>query len=128
MSRPATNLTATVIGASDPGALARFYAALLGWEIQSEERGVWARLRNPQGGPGLSFQLEKLHRHPVWPGNGSDQQMMMHVDIEVADLEEASAYASSLGARRADFQPQDNVVVCYDPDGHPFCLWLDSAD
>jgi catechol 2,3-dioxygenase-like lactoylglutathione lyase family enzyme len=128
VSRPATNLTATVIGASDPGALARFYAALLGWEIRSEDRGLWVSLRNPQGGPGLSFQLERLHRHPVWPGNGTDQQMMMHLDIEVADLEGACAYALSLGARKADFQPQDNVVVCYDPDGHPFDLWVDIAD
>lgn len=123
MSRPATNLTATVIGASDPGALARFYAALLGWEIRVEEPG-WVKLGNPEGGPGLSFQLEMLHRRPVWPGNGGDQQMMMHIDIEVTDLEEACEYAVSLGACKADYQPQDDVVVCYDPDGHPFCLWV----
>jgi hypothetical protein len=43
--------------------------------------------------------------------------MVMHLDIEVADLEEACAYALSLGARTADYQPQDDVVVCYDPAG-----------
>jgi hypothetical protein len=26
----------------------------------------------------------------------------------------------------ADYQPQDDVRVCLDPDGHPFCLWIDS--
>jgi predicted enzyme related to lactoylglutathione lyase len=121
--RPATNLTATVIGATDPRALARFYAELLGWKIQRAEQD-WATVRNPQGGPGLSFQSEPLHRRPVWPGNATDQQMMMHIDIEVEDLEEATAYALSLGAVKAEFQPQDDVVVCFDPDGHPFCLWI----
>jgi hypothetical protein len=24
----------------------------------------------------------------------------------------------------ADFQPQDDVRVLFDPDGHPFCLFL----
>ena len=123
MSRPATNLTATVIGASDPSALARFYGALLGWELEIEEP-EWVKLRNPQGGPTLSFQTEKLHRRPVWPGDGSDQQMMMHIDIEVADLAQAVDYAVTLGATKAEYQPQDDVVVCYDPDGHPFCLWI----
>jgi catechol 2,3-dioxygenase-like lactoylglutathione lyase family enzyme len=121
--RPATNLTATVIGATDPRALARFYAELLGWEIQREEQD-WVTLGAPQGGPGLSFQTEPLHRRPVWPGNASDQQQMMHVDIEVEDLQEATKFALSLGAVEAHFQPQDDTVVCFDPDGHPFCLWI----
>lgn len=127
MSRPATNLTATVIGASDPAALARFYAALLGWEIGREEPG-WVTVRSPQGGPGLSFQAEHLHKRPVWPGNATDQQMMMHLDVEVEDLEETGAYARSLGAVKAEFQPQDDTVVYFDPDGHPFCLWIVTED
>jgi hypothetical protein len=28
------------------------------------------------------------------------------------------------GATLADFQPQDDVSVCLDPAGHPFCLFL----
>jgi hypothetical protein len=34
------------------------------------------------------------------------------------------AHAVELGARQADFQPQDDVRVMLDPDGHPFCLYL----
>jgi hypothetical protein len=51
---------------------------------------------------------------------------MMHLDIEVGDLEAAVADAVALGARVADFQPQDNVRVLLDPAGHPFCLCLDN--
>ncbi|WP_307846552.1 VOC family protein [Actinospica durhamensis] len=125
MSRPRTNLTSTVIGTPDPSALARFYAALLGWEVRRDEPD-WATVRSADGGPGLSFQYEEHHHRPVWPGHGAaeEQQMMMHLDIEVEDLAAASVYAVGLGASVAEFQPQEGVLVHYDPDGHPFCLWV----
>jgi catechol 2,3-dioxygenase-like lactoylglutathione lyase family enzyme len=123
MSRPPVNLTATVIGSPTPRKLARFYAELLGWEIGADE-DEWTTVRSPEGGPGLSFQFEPYHRRPVWPGNQSDQQMMMHLDFQVEDLREASEHAVSLGAVVAHFQPQDDVIVHFDPDGHPFCLWI----
>ena len=121
-------LTATVLGTPDPGGLARFYAELLGWEVRRDEED-WATVRPPQGGPGLSFQAEEHHRRPVWPGHGhgDEQQMMMHLDIEVDDLAAASARAVKLGASVAEFQPQDDVIVHFDPTGHPFCLWITVA-
>ena len=123
MSHPSVQLTATVLGTPDPGRLARFYAELLGWEIRAEEED-WVALRDPKGGAGLSFQAEQLHRRPVWPGNTVDQQMMMHLDFEVEDLQAASAHALSLGASLAEYQPQSDTLVHYDPAGHPFCLWV----
>jgi Glyoxalase-like domain len=50
---------------------------------------------------------------------------MMHLDIQVNDLDAAIADAVGLGARVAEFQPQDNVRVLLDPAGHPFCLCRD---
>jgi catechol 2,3-dioxygenase-like lactoylglutathione lyase family enzyme len=123
MSRPSVKLTATVIGTPDPLRLARFYSELLGWEIGSVEED-WVAVRDPEGGAGLSFQAELLHRRPVWPGNKVDQQMMMHLDFQVEDLHAVSAHAVSLGATVAEFQPQDDVIVHFDPVGHPFCLWI----
>jgi catechol 2,3-dioxygenase-like lactoylglutathione lyase family enzyme len=128
MSRPSVKLTATVIGTPAPRKLARFYAELLGWEIGTDEPD-WATVRDPLGvGAGLSFQIEEYHRRPVWPGNESDQQMMMHLDFQVEDLEAASKHAVSVGALVAHFQPQDDVIVHFDPDGHPFCLWIAAED
>lgn len=117
-------LTGVNIGAPDPHALAAFYAALLGWEIsREEEHDVY--LSPPDGGPrSLSFQREKDFRPPVWPAEPGGQQMMMHLEVMVDDLEAAVARAVSLGATVARFQPQDDVRVCLDPAGHPFCLWL----
>ena len=49
--------------------------------------------------------------------------MLMHLDIEVDDLDAAGAQAVAAGATLAEFQPQDDVRVFLDPAGHPFCLF-----
>ncbi len=116
-------LTATVLNSPDPVALAHFHQRLLGWEITSEDPG-WAMLANPDGGVGLSLQIEDIHERPVWPAKFGTQQMMLHLDIQVEDLEGACAHARACGATLADDQPQEDVRVHLDPDGHPFCLYL----
>ncbi len=50
--------------------------------------------------------------------------MQIHLDIEVDDLDAATTYAETLGAHQAEFQPQSDVRVLIDPDGHPFCFWV----
>lgn len=52
--------------------------------------------------------------------------MMMHLDLEVDDLDQAVAHAVDVGAELASFQPQADVRVMLDPAGHPFCLYLGS--
>ena len=118
-------LTATVLGAPDPKALALFYQRLLGWPIGSDEPD-WVTLRPPGGGACLSFQLEVDHVPPTWPAGAGDgdQQMQLHLDIEVDDLDASVATAVEAGARVAVFQPQEDVRVLLDPAGHPFCLWV----
>ncbi|GAA3828186.1 hypothetical protein GCM10022226_56220 [Sphaerisporangium flaviroseum] len=123
-SPPRFTLTAVVLDTRDPAALARFYARLLGWELATEKPG-WVTLRARDGSTGMSFQAEPLYEPPAWPARPGGRLMMAHLDIEVDDLEAARAHAVACGATTADFQPQDQVRVCLDPDGHPFCLWLD---
>ncbi|WP_086852120.1 VOC family protein [Amycolatopsis kentuckyensis] len=115
-------LTSTVLGTPEPRALAEFYSKLLGWPIRTDEP-EWVTLRPDDGSAGLSFQLETGHVPPVWPPADGAQQMQLHLDIEVDDLQEATAMATAAGAVVAEFQPQDDVRVCFDPAGHPFCLW-----
>jgi catechol 2,3-dioxygenase-like lactoylglutathione lyase family enzyme len=50
--------------------------------------------------------------------------MVMHLEIRVSDLEAGCTHAEACGARLAEFQPQESVRVHFDPDGHPFCLYL----
>lgn len=65
-----------------------------------------------------------MHLPPSWPAGAGDQQMQLHLDVEVEDLAAAVGYAVSPGATMAGFQPQDDVRVLLDPAGHPFCLWV----
>jgi predicted enzyme related to lactoylglutathione lyase len=107
--------------------LAAFYQRLLGWSVEQDEPD-WVKLRAPGGGPGLSFQTEAAYRRPTWPSGAGDQQMMVHLDIAVDDLNAAGAHASAAGAVLAQYQPQDGVRVYLDPAGHPFCLFVADPD
>ncbi|MEV1333757.1 VOC family protein [Micromonospora costi] len=120
---PRLTLVSTVLDAPDARALAGFYERLLGWS-RIEDEPDWVVLRAPDGGAGLAFQTEPAYVRPVWPAGPGEPQMMAHLDIEVDDLDAASAHAVAAGATVADYQPQDDVRVHLDPAGHPFCLFV----
>ena len=122
MARPNLKVTSVVLNAPDARELADFYQRLLGWRTRTDEP-EWVTLANSEGGVGLAFQLEEAYIRPTWPADTEHQQMMMHLDIEVDNLQEAGAHAVSVGAVLAEHQPQSDVRVYYDPAGHPFCLW-----
>ena len=126
MESPRFTLTAAVLGSPDARQLADFYHRVLGWPIGANEPD-WVTLRPPGGGMGLSFQTEADHVPPVWPAGPGDQQMMVHLDIEVDDLATAGAAVVRAGGVLAGFQPQADVRVYLDPAGHPFCLWTNPA-
>jgi catechol 2,3-dioxygenase-like lactoylglutathione lyase family enzyme len=117
-------LTMVTLNSPNPPELARFYARLLGWEIATEEPG-WVTLPNPNGGIGLGFHIEDVYTPPTWPSKPGEQIMMMHLEIEVDDLAAGCAHAQACGARLAEYQPQETVRVHLDPDGHPFCIYID---
>ncbi|CAM5643781.1 VOC family protein [Streptomyces coeruleorubidus] len=123
-------LTAATLDAPNARELAAFYLRLLpGWRVWRGEDGQdWVHIRPPDGGTGLSFQTEPAYRPPVWPSTPDGQQMMIHLDIEVDDLESETARALAEGARLAAYQPQDGVRVLLDPVGHPFCLFTEAAE
>lgn len=123
MKRPQMRISATVLDAPDPRALADFYEPLLGWKRIADEPS-WVMLRPPAGGTGLSFQHEPNFVPPVWPSAPGEPLMMLHLDIAVDNLEDGVAWALSLGARLASYQPQADVRVMLDPAGHPFCLFV----
>jgi catechol 2,3-dioxygenase-like lactoylglutathione lyase family enzyme len=123
--QPRMSLSTVVLDAPDARELAGFYRRLLGWEVKADE-GDWVLLRRPDEGTSLAFQTEQFYVRPVWPGTEGEPLMMLHLDIEVDDLEQAGAHAIAQGAVLAEFQPQDDVRVYLDPAGHPFCLWIET--
>ncbi|MFC3893949.1 VOC family protein [Lentzea rhizosphaerae] len=115
-------LNAVTVGTSHPKMLAEFYARLLG-TVPAEVDEDWALVRTP-GGMAVNFELERQFRPPVWPSEPGSQVATQHLDIEVDDLGAATAHAVACGAVLAEVQPQQDVRVLFDPDGHPFCLFL----
>ena len=108
-----------------PHELAKFYAALLKWEIpfHNEEYAVIGPPGTNQGAyPCITFQRNLEYKPPVWPEEPEAQQQMAHIDFAVNDLEKAVQYAVHCGATIADEQFSDNWRVMFDLAGHPFCL------
>ncbi len=96
------NLQCVVLDCPDPRALARFYAAVLGGEVDRPDRrwsldAEWSTLHTP-GGPVLAFQRAADHRPPRWPDPAHPQQF--HLDVGVSDLDRAEARVLALGATR----------------------------
>lgn len=125
--RTAKQWWGTAIESPDPRALASFYSNLLDWPIVHVADDV-AIIKPPQDGIYMVFQLAQDYVAPIWPAGPGDQRTMMHLDIEVTELDDAVADAETLGARVAEFQPRKNVRVLLDPVGHPFCLCRDDGD
>jgi len=103
--------------------MADFYGRLLGWEITLRDDD-FILMRDPAGGAGLSFQEQPWYLPPVWPEQPGEQHKMIHLDIQVGDLDAAVAFALEAGARLAAHQPRHDLRVLLDPAGHPFCLFL----
>ena len=114
------------MGRGDRGARRARPGALLlraaGWEISKQDAGGAAT--GPADGVAyLAIQSCRDYVRPAWPNAPAAQQMMMHLDFEVVDLEAAVAHALELGAEEAHVRPQEYVRVLLDPAGHPFCLY-----
>ena len=116
---------AFTVDCKEPYELAKFYAALLKWDIPFHD-GDWACVGAPGTGqgayPGIMFQRNSAYQPPVWPEEPEAQQQMAHLDFAVNDLEQAVAYAVQCGASIAEKQFSDGWRVMLDPAGHPFCL------
>ena len=105
-----------VIDCPDAAVLARFYAELLGWQVQGA--ADWAEARTE--GQCISFQQVRDYTPPAWPTQQLPQQM--HLDVIVEDLDTAEAAVLELGATKHEHQPGTSFRVFLDPAGHPFCL------
>lgn len=108
-----------VIDCPDPRTLAAFYAELLGFDVKYQD-DEWVTLGKGDG-VRLAFQRVADHQPPRWPDPAHPQQA--HLDVFVADLDQARKAVSALGAR--PMREAGNTYVYADPAGHPFCLILE---
>ena len=102
------------IDATDPVALAGFWATLLEGTVQSDDEGdVWVSLS--PGVPDLLFIAS------------SDPRVVknrLHLDLRPDDRDAQVERALSLGATRVDIGQtgEESWVVLADPEGNEFCI------
>ncbi|MCV7422694.1 VOC family protein [Mycobacterium yunnanensis] len=113
------SLRSVVLDTRDPSGLASFYQAVLGGDVDAGD-GTFVVLTNSTGRR-LAFQLAPEHEPPRFPDPRGSQQF--HLDIEVADVDEAEPKVLAHGASRVgDGVDGGDVRVYRDPAGHTFCL------
>jgi catechol 2,3-dioxygenase-like lactoylglutathione lyase family enzyme len=108
-----------VIDCPDPRALADFYCQVLGMRV-NEDTGGWVVIGSEPGLRQLAFQQVTTWIPPRWPDPEYPQQI--HLDIRVADADQAEQDLLALGATRAPGGPETGFRVFIDPAGHPFCI------
>lgn len=121
--RPNITFSAVALDTPDPYQLAEFYAGLLGWEIDRDNKpgDRWVTLKNPDPGPDICFQEDPAYQPSTWPSN--ERAQMLHLDFDVPDIDAEQSRVLALGARVLDDKPKGFRVFA-DPAGHPFCLCL----
>ena len=109
---------------NDPARMIAFWTAVLGYEVEDEERfdtdddrTYWS-LVDPTGhGPRLVIQRVP---EPV------TAKTRVHIDVHVPDVESAAQAAVTLGAARVDTEPIEEVGATWirltDPEGNIFCF------
>jgi catechol-2,3-dioxygenase len=110
-------LADVTIDCPDGAALARFYGELLGMQITYE--GAEGAMIAADGQPSVVFQNVETFTASRWPDPAYPQQY--HLDVEVADADEAEGKVLALGATPLPGGGLDFRVFA-DPVGHPFCL------
>jgi len=114
------SVAAITLDCPNPTSLADFYRQALEWElIWSDENSAY--LSGDGGSVRIGFQRVDDFKAPEWPKQDVPQQM--HIDLSVANLDEAEAALTKLGSTKPDSQPGgDRWRVLLDPVGHPFCI------
>ncbi|MFD4375742.1 VOC family protein [Streptomyces sp. NPDC058486] len=103
-----------VFDCGDPAALVRFWAGLLGGD-PVDRSPDWSYVE-PPGFVRIAFQ-----RVP----EGKSVKNRLHLDVEVADPEEAADTTAPLGAVRVGglvTDEQGSFQVMRDPEGNEFCF------
>jgi hypothetical protein len=104
-------IAALAIDCADPPGLARWWARLLGGEVEVDPDG--ATLQTP-GGLNIDF-LRVPEPKTV--------KNRLHLDLRSSDLEAATRQAEALGATRADDIYDGGLwQVMRDPEGNEFCF------
>ena len=114
----ASTLTEIVVDCSNPGVVASFWEAALGWRQQEASGYRWMSSSGDPASPDL-----KLVFVPVPEAKTVKNRVHIDVNPVGCDQEEEVERLLGLGARRVDIGQGDVPwVVLADPEGNEFCV------
>jgi catechol 2,3-dioxygenase-like lactoylglutathione lyase family enzyme len=117
----ASRVTTVVVDCRDPETLARFWCAVLGWEVRESSLDDWeiAPPGQPDKGPVPTLLFQRVPE-PT-PG-----KVRLHLDLNATDRDQSAELERllELGARPADVGQtgEEDWHVLADPEGNVFCL------
>jgi hypothetical protein len=112
-------LWSITLDCADAKELAQFWAKALAGKI-AHDSPDFVGVELPDGLWVGAYRVDG-YEPPQWPEGAPPKQF--HLDLSVADLDEAERAAMDLGATKAQHQPEpERWRVLLDPAGHPFCL------
>ncbi|MFD4754141.1 MULTISPECIES: VOC family protein [unclassified Streptomyces] len=120
-----SRFTELAVDCVDPRALARFWCAVLGYEVYEDEEGEYVSIGAPGTGaarPGDAPPSLAFARVP----EGKAAKNRLHIDVNPSDREQAAEVERllALGARHVDVGQGDDVswVTLADIEGNEFCV------
>ena len=118
--RMGIRIQAIDIDSSDPGALARFWEAALGWRITYEEPDEVV-LEPPAGSAEEGVVPDLLF---LKVPEGKSVKNRLHLDLRPENRDAEVSRLEALGARRVDIGQgsEGTWVVLADPEGNEFCV------
>jgi hypothetical protein len=114
-----------------PASLARFWAAALDeYTVAPYDEHELDRLRSmgvldPEDDPTVLVERATGASPRLWFQRVPESKVVknrVHIDLEADDVERELARLVDLGASVAPDQPNDGLVVLFDPEGNEFCL------
>ena len=116
---PALRWQCVCVDSPDPGRIADFWQAALGWRRTYEDPDEVV-LEPPAGSPEDGVSPDILFLKVPEPKAGKNR---LHLDLRPVDQAAEVARLEGLGARRVDIgQGDQSWVVLADPDGNEFCV------
>jgi hypothetical protein len=104
----------TLIDATDPVALGRWWAGALGWVVVNDAADEFEIRSDPERLPGILFSQVP---------EAKTQKNRLHLDFRPDDRDAEVDRLVGLGATRVDIgQGEQTWVVLADPEGNEFCV------
>lgn len=121
-----SKFTELAIDCADPAGLARFWCAVLGYEVQDEDDGL-VTIGSPTAPEGKNGPVPPKLTFARVP-EGKTVKNRLHIDVNPTDRDQGDEVRRLLdrGARRVDVgQGEETWVVLADPEGNEFCVLAD---